>query len=107
MDKGGGWMQCCFLCGPHQGTRSQNGLKQRQAKLTQGKNERKWTQSKNGGKQQSGALIGVRGKRPAIEVIFRSRGEWIQGLGSVHALHLIERAILQILGFVNEFYAVG
>ena len=68
MDKGGGWMQCCFLCGPHQGTRSQNGLKQRQPKLTQGKNERKWTQSKNGGKQQSGALIGVRGKRPAIEV---------------------------------------
>jgi hypothetical protein len=76
-------------------------------KRTKGKNERKWTQSKNGGKQQSGALIGVRGKRPAIEVIFRSRGEWIQGLGSVHALHLIERAILQILGFVNEFYAVG
>lgn len=37
-------------------------------KRTKGKNERKWTQSKNGGKQQSGALIGVKGRKPTIEV---------------------------------------
>jgi hypothetical protein len=49
-------------------TQTEAGKTDARKKRTKGKNERKWTQSKNGGKQQSGALIGVRGKRPAIEV---------------------------------------
>jgi hypothetical protein len=42
-----------FCVGPIKATQSQNGLEQRQAKLTQGKNECE---------QQAGALIGVKGK---------------------------------------------